>query len=442
MLLIFLAIWAWPITVACLSLFILYKIIQAIIKNSDKKKRQARIDRAIPQLRQSLQQDRLLLVSAMVGTIKKHWSVLEDKFEQYTDEDDYGNLYVSKGLEKELIYFSQKIVLPELRHKISNGETNSKGLATALQDTMLPPELEGQIDYDEANNKDVAFILQDTLHVLRHIPENYFGIRFDDSDKVIANKLLYGVADNSTIDDELLYTLHTQPSTKETYTNQVEYIFMQDSSITLRFHEKLKTSQPINTSPFVALIFILFSAMYNDKSSHTPKEQHTVKDFIGNDPYKYEEYIKGLLRGRDFSATRTRGSGDFGVDVLASKGGKKFAIQVKLYNRPVGTKVIQEIVSGRIFYKTDFAVVVSDNSFTPAAKTLARKSDVILVHHKNLVHKLESLIPNDKIATVHELVAPVKKPTDQEPTQKKQWTTQDADELITVVLPTIINDGK
>lgn len=151
-LLIFLAIWAWPITVACLSLFILYKIIQAIIKNSDKKKRQARIDRAIPQLRQSLQQDRLLLVSAMVGTIKKHWSVLEDKFEQYTDEDDYGNLYVSKGLEKELIYFSQKIVLPELRHKISNGETNSKGLATALQDTMLPPELEGQIDYDEAVN--------------------------------------------------------------------------------------------------------------------------------------------------------------------------------------------------------------------------------------------------------------------------------------------------
>lgn len=81
------------------------------------------------------------------------------------------------------------------------------------------------------------------------------------------------------------------------------------------------------------------------------------------------------------------------MDIVASKGGKTFAIQVKLYNRPVGTKAIQEIVSGRIFYKTDFAIVVSDNSFTDAAKILARRSDVLLAHHKNLLHKLEILFP-------------------------------------------------
>lgn len=441
---IFLAIWAWPVTVTCLSLFILYKIIQAINKHSAQKERQARIDRTSPQLRQSLREDRLVLVSTMVGAIKKHWNVLEDKFEQYTDEDDYGNLYIKKGLEKELLYFSHKIVLPELRHKISSGETNNKGLAAALQDTMIPPELENQISYEKANDNDVAFILQDALHVLQHIPENYFGIRFDDSNKLIANKLLHGVDEHSTQDDELLYTLHTQPSIKENYTNQVGYIFMQDSSISLRFHEKFNISQPIQTSPFVALVFVLFSALHNDKNGRAPKEKPTFKDFIGNDPYKYEEYIKVLLRDRGFAAKKTRSSGDYGADVIASKGGKSFAIQCKLFNRPLGTKAVQEIVSGRIFYRTDHAVVVSDNSFTPAAKTLASRSDVILTHHKNLVHKLETLIANDEENTQNKNKSPQGTVSNkaQQISELTQWTKQDAEELITVIMPTIINDGK
>ena len=150
----------------------------------------------------------------------------------------------------------------------------------------------------------------------------------------------------------------------------------------------------MTVTPFVGLVFVLFSAMHNNKT-HTKDRLSINKAFIGNDPYKYEEYIKTLLRNEGFSAKRTRGSGDYGVDVIASKNGRTFAIQCKLYNHTVGTKAVQEIVSGRIFYRTDFAIVVSDNSFTPAAKSLARKSDVILTHHKNLLHKLESLTADE-----------------------------------------------
>ena len=129
--------------------------------------------------------------------------------------------------------------------------------------------------------------------------------------------------------------------------------------------------------------------------------------------------------------------------MIAKRDDTSYAIQCKLYNRPVGIKAVQEIVGGRIFYKTDYAVVVSDNSFTPAAKTFARKSDVILVHHKNLLHTIESLADDDEepeeVSETTQASRPSRK---QAPEAKKQWTTQDADELISVVIPTITNDGK
>lgn len=118
-------------------------------------------------------------------------------------------------------------------------------------------------------------------------------------------------------------------------------------------------------------------------------------------------------------------------------------IQCKLYNRTVGIKAVQEIVSGRIFYKTNYAIVVSDNIFTPAAKTFARKSNVVLVHHKRLISEIESLAPSSNEETVVDSLTTGHKPAYKHaPEAKKQWTAQDADELISVVIPTITNDGR
>lgn len=367
--------------------------------------KKSKIKAAVPQLRKSLRQDRLLLLAATIGVIRKHWHVLEDKFEQHTDEDDYGNLSLQSGLKQEFIYFSEKVVLPELEQRIENGETV---------------------------NKDAAFILSDTIRLVDNIPDD---ITLQDSDEAIAHKLQAVIDSDSLLEDENLYTLASDPGAMSYYVDQINALFMNTESITLHFQDRLRASQPVVVAPFVALIFKLFSIMHNNKSSIAPKERPVTKDFIGNDPYKYEEYIKGLLRNAGFTAKRTKSSGDFGVDVVASKNGKTFAIQCKLYNRPVGTKAIQEIVSGRLFYKADFGVVVSDNSFTDAAKVLARRSGVVLAHHNRLVLKLKNLAPDD--ISSDELTT---EQVNREPVPDKQWTQEDADELIAVVLPTITND--
>lgn len=389
---IFVAILAWQFTLAVLLGWLLiwaaYSVVRAIYKNHRKRVRNSKLDAVVPQIRTSLRKDRLFLMTIMVGVIRQHWNILEDKFEQYVDEDDYGNVFVDKGLKQEFVYFSEKVVLPELLNRINNGKTN---------------------------NKDLAFILQDATSILQHINPVYFGIKFEDSDQVIARKLLLATGE-STMSDELLYNMRANQAVMDSYLSQTQAIFMRSPSITLNFSEKLKTSESITVSPFVGLVFTLFSAMHNTKKdTHDPKKYPLSSIFTGNDPYKYEEFVKELLRTEGFRAKRTRGSGDYGVDVIASKNGKTYAIQCKLYNHTVGTKAVQEIVSGRIFYGTDFAIVVSDNSFTDAAKTLARKSDVILTHHKNLLHKIQSLDANNN-----------------EP--------HDTDELLTVILPTIRNN--
>jgi len=367
--------------------------------------------------RKSMHDDFRLITYTIVKSLNQHWKVLEDKFEQYIEEDDYGNSYIDNRFNTEIIYFSHKVILPELTKLIDNKKI-----------------------------KEYSFVLMPNPP---RISENLYDIRYADSDSVITEKYVSGLLKdkgNGLANDELLYSLNGNVG------KGVISVSIEDSSndplnkinlLTLTLDGSLRTNSPMKVTSLAGKVFSLFFAMYSTKPADIKSKDFSLQnDFTGNDPYKYEEFIKELLRDEGFSAKRTRGSGDYGVDVIASKGGKIYAIQCKLYNHPVGTKAVQEIVSGRIFYRTDFAIVVSDNSFTDAARSLARRSDVALTHHKNLLHKLASLIAIDKDEShnIEEMNESVDDGTVQEPIIKKSWTTDDADELIAVVLPTINND--
>lgn len=94
---------------------------------------------------------------------------------------------------------------------------------------------------------------------------------------------------------------------------------------------------------------------------------------------EFEYYAKNLLRKIGFKKVSvTKSTGDFGVDVFAVKNNLKFAIQCKRYKGVVGIKAVQEIISGKQYYKCDRAVVMTNSWFSPAAKELATKTGVIL----------------------------------------------------------------
>jgi restriction system protein len=102
-------------------------------------------------------------------------------------------------------------------------------------------------------------------------------------------------------------------------------------------------------------------------------------------PAQYENFCAEQLRQAGWSARVTMHSRDQGVDVIAEKDGRRIVLQCKLYARPVGNKSVQEAAAARAHEDADYAVVVSNNRFTPAAEQLAATNGVLLLHHRDLL---------------------------------------------------------
>lgn len=128
----------------------------------------------------------------------------------------------------------------------------------------------------------------------------------------------------------------------------------------------------------------LFNEGFNDYSkARVP--QLAQADFDGIDPVEYEHYCAALLETVGWNARVTKASGDQGVDIIATFESIKVVGQCKLYSNPVGNAAVQEIIGGREFERADYAFVVSNSSFTTAARALASSSNVLLLHHSELI---------------------------------------------------------
>ena len=106
----------------------------------------------------------------------------------------------------------------------------------------------------------------------------------------------------------------------------------------------------------------------------------------------YEIFIEQILKNADFTVTRTPKTGDQGVDLVVQKNDKRIAIQCKYYSKPVGNKAVQEVAAGKDFYNCNSACVVSNNSFTLAARKLASNLNILLLNEDCLVEQLNFLI--------------------------------------------------
>ncbi|MBX9867436.1 MAG: restriction endonuclease [Burkholderiales bacterium] len=101
-------------------------------------------------------------------------------------------------------------------------------------------------------------------------------------------------------------------------------------------------------------------------------------------PYEYEHFVANVLSQSGWDCIVTKSSGDQGIDVIATKKQKKVVAQCKLYSRSVGNTAVQEITAGRMHKNADYAIVVSNSTYTKSAIQLASTTNVLLLHHSNL----------------------------------------------------------
>lgn len=95
--------------------------------------------------------------------------------------------------------------------------------------------------------------------------------------------------------------------------------------------------------------------------------------------HEFEYFCAELLKKSGFQEVEvTRGSGDYGIDILAEKDGVTYAIQCKRYNAPVGVKAVQEAYAGRDYYDRMVGAVLTNQYFTQPAVEAARKLKILL----------------------------------------------------------------
>ncbi len=122
----------------------------------------------------------------------------------------------------------------------------------------------------------------------------------------------------------------------------------------------------------IILAVLLFLAFRRGRRmEYDPYEEMEGRDF--------EYDCAELLKERGFLQVEvTKGSRDFGADILAEKDGVSYAIQCKRYDGPVGVHAVQEAYAGRDYYGCMVGAVMTNQYFTEPAVELATKLKIML----------------------------------------------------------------
>nr|DAJ77564.1 MAG TPA: Restriction endonuclease [Caudoviricetes sp.] len=129
-----------------------------------------------------------------------------------------------------------------------------------------------------------------------------------------------------------------------------------------------------------AIFLIVFGVAYVQSEANKQKIINLSLDEIdAMEGHQFEHYTAAMLQFDGFEQVQvTQASGDYGVDVIAYKGGHKWAFQCKRYSKNLGLKPIQEVYAGAKRYGADKAVVFTNVYFTPNAQSLANTLHVEL----------------------------------------------------------------
>ncbi len=130
---------------------------------------------------------------------------------------------------------------------------------------------------------------------------------------------------------------------------------------------------------------ILVSSTPEDKTAYeeeqiVEKSKGVSLDSVDSmEGQEFEYWCSDLLKRNGFSSVEvTKGSGDQGVDIVATKDGVRYAIQCKRYISSLGNKPVQEVHAGKTIYKCHVGVVMTNSYFTSGAKELAEATGVLL----------------------------------------------------------------
>ena len=124
---------------------------------------------------------------------------------------------------------------------------------------------------------------------------------------------------------------------------------------------------------FMAVLIILIDFFLRHRRD---RRASRMDELEGHD---FEFFCADLLRAQGFIDVEvTRGSGDFGVDILAEKDGVTYAVQCKRHTAPVGVEAVLCTYGGLAYYERMVGVIMTNQYFTAPAVEAAKKLRILL----------------------------------------------------------------
>jgi restriction system protein len=136
-----------------------------------------------------------------------------------------------------------------------------------------------------------------------------------------------------------------------------------------------------NSLLLVSLIISLILFIQFKRSQHQ-KQKLRALNLIDTDYMEglaFEKYVAELLKSQGYSKVTLTERYDLGVDIIATKDGVRWGVQVKRYSNMVKAEAVRQVVTALNKYNCQRSMVVTNSTFSRPAKVLADSNDCVLI---------------------------------------------------------------
>lgn len=145
------------------------------------------------------------------------------------------------------------------------------------------------------------------------------------------------------------------------------------------------------------LVISIFYTHYKNKKAHKVRlkahkihiekvRRSNIYEIDQMNGRQFEEFLSYLYGFFGYQAEVTKGSGDYGADLVLKNNNEKIVVQAKRYKNKVGIQSVQEVVAAKAYYNANQAWVVTNSYFTKPAYELADANNVLLVNRDLLIN--------------------------------------------------------
>ena len=104
-------------------------------------------------------------------------------------------------------------------------------------------------------------------------------------------------------------------------------------------------------------------------------------------PRQFEECVCEYYRKQGYKVDITPSSGDYGIDIFATKGKEKLAIQAKMYGsstRKINRQCVMELHGAKDYFDCTQAIIATDGTFLTDAIKVAEKLKIEIIYLDSL----------------------------------------------------------